>query len=180
MQRLTSIAQEAIQDCGTAAECLASEVCSKRQSLDSSSNQDASTSHVQVIRKNVMSLLEARLADRFLKGKCKAAKIAQIAGCLEQYMFQTAPSLEEYADLSTLESRMNLVLTVKLQRCLTINSKKNRTQFLRQCLGKERYYRVQDLVRWVCCVTELSKGRSHTLVGRGMGQEFSRKHFVPI
>jgi hypothetical protein len=112
-------------------------------------------SQVQGVRSQVTLVLEHRLYSRF-SGKVKNTdQIKKIAKCLEQFLFQSSSSFSNYSDLSTLESRMCLELTVKLQRRLTMSTKRSRTQILIRTLGKEKYIRLRDLV----CEIKLEKNK---------------------
>ena len=103
-------------------------------------------SQVQAVRSKVTLVLEHRLFSR-CSGKGKDTdQIKKIAKCLERFLFQSSSSFAAYSDLSTLENRIRLELTVKLQRRLTMSTKRNRAQILMKCLGREKYVRVQDLV----------------------------------
>jgi hypothetical protein len=107
-------------------------------------------SQVQAVRRKVTLILEHRLSSRFSdEGKDKDKdQIKKIAKCLEQFLFQSSSSFAKYSDLSTLENRMGLVLTVKLQRrLLPVSTKRNRTQILIRTLGREKFTSGQDLVR---------------------------------
>ena len=109
--------------------------------------KDEESQEVQAVRIKVTLVLEHRLFSRFSgKGKDKE-QIKKIAKCLEQFLFQSSSSFAVYSDLSTLENRIRLELTVKLQRRLTMSTKRNRTQILVKTLGRGKYIRVQDLVR---------------------------------
>jgi hypothetical protein len=104
-------------------------------------------SQVQAVRSKVTLVLEHRLASRFSgKGKDQHQILKKLAKFLEQLLFQSSSSFAEYSDLSTLENRMRLELTVKLQRRLTMSTKQNRTRILIRILGKKKFIRVQDLV----------------------------------
>jgi hypothetical protein len=109
--------------------------------------KDEEENQVQAVRSKFTLVLEHRLASRFSgKGKDKDQVLKKLAKFLEQLLFQSSSSFAEYSDLSTLENRMRLELTVKLQRRLTMSTKQKRTQILIQILGKKKFIRVKKLV----------------------------------
>lgn len=110
-----------------------------RPESPSSFSIDGHEAKVQAIRSKIVKHLEARMG--------KNEQAAAAAKCLEQLLFQSSSSLDMYQDMSTLESRIQLVLAVKLQRRMQKSSKKNRSQVLRKTLGKEQYLKTLQLVQ---------------------------------
>lgn len=102
---------------------------------------------IQVIRGRIVGILEGRLRDQS-EGKQRSENIPNMAKGLEQLLFQSAFSDTSHCDLSTLDERIRLLLTVTIQRRLKNKSsnKRNRSQVLRKTLGKEKYFYIQNLV----------------------------------
>ena len=126
----------------------------------------------QQSRKKVVQRLEARLRNATSANKNNEeaanddANLAKMALRLEQLLFESSTSLASHCDVSTLDDRLRLLLTVQtIQRRMLFkkggsNQKSTskltsslqtttltRAQKLRTILGKERYYHVQELVR---------------------------------
>ena len=74
--------------------------------------------------------------------------VQKTARFLEQRLYQSSLSLQAYSDLTTLDSRIQILATVKVNRGLANKSKqRNRTQVLRKVLGIQQYRRAKLLVQ---------------------------------
>lgn len=79
-------------------------------------------------------------------------KAEALAKRLDTILFREASSLHEYADVYTLESRMNALLTHVLGRCIqraASQEHSSRERALRTILGKDRLRKVVKLVRTI-------------------------------
>jgi hypothetical protein len=93
------------------------------------------------IRNKLLELLQTKFPQAHQDTRHLAAKI------LEEMLYRSASSFDEYQDLSTLESRIRIVVMVKLQRRMqTKNSKAFRTKVLQRCL-QSNYLKASELVR---------------------------------
>lgn len=101
------------------------------------------------VRGEVLLTLEQRLRQKPGSPTIPDQCITRAAKYLEQYLFRTAYSFEDYGDLSTLDQRIQIFLTVQVKRRLVKNCKRNRTETLRLVMGDDRYFIVRDLVRQI-------------------------------
>ena len=124
-------------------------------------------------RERIVQILEARLRTTTKINQDQAGissndAISKIARRLEQLLFESSSTHASHCDLSTLDDRLRLLLTVQTiqRRCLkktsskgsnninkkalllssSSSSEKYRSQQLRKVLGKEKYFHVKKLV----------------------------------
>jgi hypothetical protein len=102
---------------------------------------------LHLIRGQIVEILADRLRDQS-EEKHRNENIPKIAKGVEQLLFQSAFSDASHCDLSTLDERIRLLLTLAIQRRLKnkTSNMRNRSQVLRKTLGKEKYFYIQNLV----------------------------------
>jgi hypothetical protein len=115
--------------------------------LDAADKDIQGGGKLHLIRGKIVEILADRLRDQS-EAKHRSKNIPKMAKGLEQLLFQSAFSDASHCDLSTLDERIRLLLTVTIQRRLKNKSsnKRNRSQVLRKTLGKEKYAYIQNLV----------------------------------
>jgi hypothetical protein len=74
-------------------------------------------------------------------------QIPKSAKALEHLLFKQKRSIHEYLDLSTLDSRLRVIMSVKVQRRMCTSAQNNRSLALHKLLGLKRYKYVRDLVK---------------------------------
>jgi hypothetical protein len=104
-------------------------------------SQDENRNQIRrMIRNKLLKLLQTKFPQAHQDTRL-GAKV------LEEMLYRSTSSFYEYQDLSTLESRIRIVVMVKLQRRMqTKNSKAFRTKVLQRCL-QSNYLKASELVR---------------------------------
>lgn len=113
-----------------------------RGSMSSSSKVENQTQIRRQMRNKLRKLLQTKFSDSQQDTEA-AAKV------LEEMLFRSANTFSAYQDMSTLESRIRIVVTVKLQRRM-MQAKRNitaRQQALQKCLQEANYSKAANLVQ---------------------------------
>ena len=105
-----------------------------------------SESSTQAMRRKVTVILQKRL---LMTGGTLAKKddIQKAAESLERKLFQSSTSFEAYSNLSTLDERIRILITIQLQRRMNKSNRRDRIQTLTTIMGAEMYSRIEELVK---------------------------------
>eukprot|EP00934_Nitzschia_sp_Nitz4_P003770 Nitzschia sp. Nitz4//scaffold104_size75438//53166//54183//NITZ4_005663-RA/size75438-snap-gene-0.117-mRNA-1//1//CDS//3329532407//3760//frame0 len=117
------------------------------------SKRDPSPDAVVRIREETRKLLVLCLSSQ-MRPNQDLKSVEKMAHHLEERLYQIAPTLADYSNVSTLESRLRVVLQMLRRKTNNKRQKlaqrelarQQRETCLRRCLGEARYNQVDDLV----------------------------------
>eukprot|EP00980_Cylindrotheca_fusiformis_P001808 scaffold408_cov71-Cylindrotheca_fusiformis.AAC.9 len=126
----------------------------------------------RMIRTKLVELLESKFPDA-------NEDVRQAAKVLETMLYRSAPTFTAYQDMSTLESRIRTVVTVKLQRRMQT---KNKVSIRRQALESSlqtNYKEASDLVQEIQLVKN-KKVATMKCTQEGICTRPFRENFPPV